>query len=447
MLLKVKEHPIKNLVNRYKTGENVGIFSVCTSNEYVIEGAMERVIDKDLDLLIESTANQVNQDGGYTGMKPKDFVNYVYKIADKVNFPKDRIILGGDHLGPLTWTKLTQEEAMEKAKVLIRDYVLAGFTKIHIDTSMPIYDDLDKGVFGDDLIAERAAILCNVAELSYKELLKINEDVIHPIYVVGSEVPVPGGVQAEEAEEEIENGIKVTRVEDFKNTVEVFKKKFKEHGIEEAFNYVVGVVVQPGVEFSSDTVWKYEREKAKDLSKALKEYDNLVFEAHSTDYQSPKSLREMVVDGFNILKVGPALTFGFREAAFALNKIEEEMFRFRPDIEESRFIQTLDYNMVKHPENWIKHYSGTSENIRFSRMYSLSDRCRYYMPNEEVEYSFNKMINNLDKEEIPIALISQYMHNQYKKVRDGELKPKALNLLKDFIGEYVDDYIFAVEDK
>ena len=79
----------------------------------------------------------------------------------------------------------------------------------------------------------------------------------------------------------------------------------------------------------------------------------------------------MVVDGFNILKVGPALTFGFREAAFALNKIEEEMFRFRPDIEESRFIQTLDYNMVKHPENWIKHYSGTSENIRFSRMYSL----------------------------------------------------------------------------
>ena len=179
MLLKVKEHPIKNLVNRYKTGENVGIFSVCTSNEYVIEASMERVIDKDLDLLIESTANQVNQDGGYTGMKPKDFVNYVYKIADKVNFPKDRIILGGDHLGPLTWTKLTQEEAMEKAKVLIRDYVLAGFTKIHIDTSMPIYDDLDKGVFGDDLIAERAAILCNVAEMSYKELLKINETFLH----------------------------------------------------------------------------------------------------------------------------------------------------------------------------------------------------------------------------------------------------------------------------
>ena len=306
MLLKVKEHPIRELVNRYKNGQNVGIFSVCTSNEYVIEAAMERVIDKDLDLLIESTANQVNQDGGYTGMKPKDFVNYVYKIADKVNFPKDRIILGGDHLGPLTWTKLVQEEAMEKAKVLIRDYVLAGFTKIHIDTSMPIYDDLEKGVFGDDLIAERAAILCNVAEIAYRELLKTNEDAIHPIYVVGSEVPVPGGVQAEEAEEEIENGIKVTRVEDFKNTVEVFKKKFKEHGVEEAFNYVVGVVVQPGVEFSSDTVWKYEREKAKDLSKALKEYDNLVFEAHSTDYQSPKSLREMVVDGFNILKVGPA---------------------------------------------------------------------------------------------------------------------------------------------
>lgn len=444
MLLKIKEHPIRALVKRFKNGENVGIFSVCTSNKYVIEACMERLIDKNIELLIEATANQVNQDGGYTGMKPKDFVNYVYNIADKIKFPKERIILGGDHLGPLTWTKLTQEEAMEKAKVLITDYVLAGFTKIHIDTSMPINDDLEKGVFGDDLIAERAAVLCNVAEKAYTNLLEENKEAIHPIYVVGSEVPVPGGVQAEEVKEEIENGIKITEARDFTNTIEVFKKKFIEQGIEEVFEYVVGVVVQPGVEFSSDNIWKYEREKASDLSKALKDYDNLVFEAHSTDYQSPKALKEMVLDGFTILKVGPALTFGFREAAFALNKIEEEMFKFRPDIEESRFIKVLDYTMIKNPENWIKHYSGTSENIRFSRMYSLSDRCRYYMPSEELEYAFNQMINNLDKKDIPIALISQYMHNQYKKVRDGELEPKGLSLLKDFIGEYIDDYIFAV---
>ncbi|MGL5417083.1 MAG: class II D-tagatose-bisphosphate aldolase, non-catalytic subunit [Clostridium sp.] len=446
MLLKIKEHPIKELVKEYKNGRNVGIFSVCTSNKYVIESAMEKIKDTEMSLLIESTANQVNQDGGYTGMIPKDFVDYVYKIAEGVNFNKGKLILGGDHLGPLTWINLKQEDAMEKAKVLLKDYVLAGFTKIHIDTSMPIYDDIEKGEFNDYLIAERAAILCNVCEEAYKILLEENSESIHPVYVIGSEVPVPGGVKADEAEEEIENGIVVTKKEDFKTTIEIFKEKFKENGVEDAFEYVVGVVVQPGVEFSSDTIWPYEREKAKELSVSLKEYENIVFEAHSTDYQSPEKLKEMVEDGFTILKVGPALTFGFREGAFLLNKIEEELFKYNPRIEQSEFIKVLDYNMAKHPENWKKHYSGTAEEIRYLRSYSLSDRCRYYMPDENVEYAFNKMIENLEAMQIKMPLISQYMHNQYKKIRDGKLKNNPLDILKDFIGEYIEDYIFAVEE-
>lgn len=443
-MVKCMNHQIKNLVKRYKNGEKVGIFSVCTCNSLVIEASMERVMHKDMYLLIESTANQVNQYGGYTNMKPADFASYVYKIAEKINFPKNRIILGGDHLGPLTWTSLSQEEAMEKSKVLIKDYVLAGFTKIHIDTSMPINDDLEKGSFGDDIIAKRAAILCEVAETAYKMLLEKNSEAVHPVYVVGSEVPIPGGIQADEEENEIENGITVTSKEAFKLTVETFKQKFEEQKIDHAFEHVVAVVVQPGVEFSSENVWRYERDKAKDLSNVVSDYENLVFEAHSTDYQSPKALKQMVEDGFTILKVGPALTFGFREAAFALSKIEEEMFKFNAQTDVAKFIDVLELSMVKNPENWIKHYSGTPEKIKFARLYSLSDRCRYYMPNELVEYAFDKMIDNLEKEQIPIALISQYMHNQYKKVRDRELKPKALDLLKDFIGEYIDDYIYAV---
>ncbi|MGL5417606.1 MAG: class II D-tagatose-bisphosphate aldolase, non-catalytic subunit [Clostridium sp.] len=444
MLLKVKEHSLKKLVGKYKEGEHTGIFSVCTSNEYVIEGAMEKIKDRDIDLLIESTANQVNQDGGYTGMNPRDFKDYIYKIADKVNFDKEKIILGGDHLGPLTWTNLKQEEAMEKAKILIRDYVLAGFTKIHIDTSMPIYDDIEKGTFNDNLIAKRAAVLCKVAEDAYKVLQEKDKEAVHPVYVIGSEVPVPGGIKGEEAEEEIKNGIKVTEVKDFKNTIDIFKEEFKNHDVEKAFDQVIGIVVQPGVEFSSDTIWEYSRDAAKDLSFSLKDYENLVFEAHSTDYQSPKKLREMVEDGFIILKVGPALTFGFREGAFALSRIEEEIFRYRPEVSQSDFIRVLDYSMEKNPGNWIKHYIGTGEQVRFLRSYSLSDRCRYYMPTEEVEYAFNKMIENLNEVEIPIALISGYMHNQYKKIREGELKNKPLEILKDFIGEYIDDYIFAI---
>ena len=436
-------HPIKELVSKYKSGEKAGIFSVCSTNKYVIEAAMDRLRDKDMHLLIESTANQVDQFGGYTGMTPKDFMKYIHNLAEENNFPVDRIILGGDHLGPLTWTKLGEEKAMENSKTLIREYVLAGFTKIHIDTSMPIIGDFENGVFGDDLIAERAATLCKVAEDSYTELLNEKPESVHPVYVIGSEVPIPGGAQADEEEEE---GIAVTKVENLVNTIETFKNAFESHGVGDAWQYVVGVVVQPGVEFGSEQVWKYDREKARELSEALKDYPELVFEAHSTDYQTDEALNEMVEDGFIILKVGPALTYGFREAAFELNLMENELLKYNANIELSKFREILEFNMVKNNGYWKNHYSGTQEKIKFDRIYGLSDRCRYYLPIEEVNYSLEKMIENLKQVDIPLTLVSQYMHNQYKKIRSGKMELTVENLLKDRIGEYIDDYIYAVEN-
>ena len=436
-------HKIKSMVNEYKSGKNVGIFSVCCSNKYVIEAAMERLLDKNIPLLVEATANQVDQFGGYTGMKPKEYFDYIHNIAEEVGFPKERIILGGDHLGPLTWKNIDAKEAMENSKELIKQYVLAGFTKIHLDTSMPLKGDVENNIFGDDLIADRAAQLCKVAEEAYNELKETNKDAVHPVYIIGSEVPIPGGAQVEEEEE----GMQVTKVKDFKNTAETFKKTFEAYGLKDAFEYVVGIVVQPGVEFGSEDVWEYNREDAKELSDALKDYPNLVFEAHSTDYQSPKSLKKMVEDGFIILKVGPALTFGFREGAFALNAIENELLKYDSNAELSNFIEVLDYNMVKNPKEWMHHYSGNGLEIKLQRKYSLSDRARYYMPKEEVNYALEKLMNNLKDVNIPITLISQYMHEQYKKIRDGLLKPNAEALLKDRIGEYIDDYIYAVEEK
>ena len=435
-------HPMKDIVKRYKSGENVGIFSVCCSNQYVIEAAMQKLLNKNISLLVEATANQVDQFGGYTGMKPKEYVKYIYSIADKVGFPKERIILGGDHLGPLTWRTINPREAMENAKNLIREYVLAGFSKIHIDTSMPLNGDFENEIFDDSLIANRASVLCKVAEEAYLELKEKNDEAMHPVYIIGSEVPIPGGAQVEEEEA----GPKVTSVKGFKNTVETFKKAFESFGVGDAWQYVIGVVVQPGVEFSSDYVWEYNREEAKDLIDELKNYPQLIFEAHSTDYQTPRALKEMVEDGFIILKVGPALTFGFREGISALNHIENELLKYDENVELSNFIEVLDFSMIKNPKDWVHHYSGTGEKIKLERKYSLSDRARYYMPKDEVNFALEKLMNNLEGIEIPMTIISQFMHEQYKKVREGVLKPIAKELLKDRIGEYLDDYVYAVEN-
>jgi len=433
-----RKHPLKEIIGLQKKGVPRGIYSVCSANEYVIEAAMERALELKLEVLIEATANQVNQYGGYTGMKPADFRDFVFSIAKKVSFPPDRIILGGDHLGPLTWKNEKASSAMEKSRELIRQYVLAGFTKIHIDTSMHLGDDDKEQRLDTAVVAERGALLCKAAEEAYRELKEQKPEALHPVYVVGSEVPIPGGSQEEE------EGIQVTKAADFEETVELFKKAYLKHGLEEAWEDVIAVVVQPGVEFGDETIHEYNREAAKELTAALKKYPSLVFEGHSTDYQTPGKLKEMVEDGIAILKVGPALTFALREGLFALSFMEKELLGNRAGVKLSDFIRVLDEAMVKNPENWKKHYHGSEEKIRLARKYSLSDRCRYYLPVPEVKEAMERLIGNLKSVEIPLTLISQYMPIQYNKIRNGLLKNDPEALIKDRVVNCIDDYVHAM---
>lgn len=431
-------HPMKDMVKKQKMGIPVGIYSACSANDLVIEAVMERAKQDDDIVLIEATANQVNQYGGYTGMQPIDFKNFVYSLADKVDFPKNKIILGGDHLGPLTWKNEPAESAMEKAKELIKQFVSAGFTKIHIDTSMHLGSDNPDKKLETTVIAERGAVLAQVAEDTFKELQKSNPDALHPVYVVGSEVPIPGGSQGEE-----EEGLQVTKVADFEETVSVFKESFKRHNLESTWENVIAVVVQPGVEFGEDSIDEYDREAARDLYKALKKYPNMVFEGHSTDYQTQTAFRKMVEDGIAILKVGPALTFALREALFALAHIENELASLNTEMEPSRFIDVLEDVMLKNPENWQKHYHGNEHRLKFARKYSLSDRCRYYLPLPKVKEAIDKLFANLRSVKIPLTLISQFMPKQYSKFREGKLENDPASLAKDRVVDCIDEYLYG----
>ena len=327
-------NPLKQIVVKQKQGQPVGIYSCCSANDYVIEAALKRAKLDNSCVLIEATANQVDQHGGYTGMKPIDFYNFVMEKADIVGLDASRIFLGGDHLGPLTFASHNEEEAMQLSEELVRCYVLAGFTKIHIDTSMKVGSDDPNERLSDEIIAARGARLVRVCEEAYQTLLTNNPDAIRPVYIVGSEVPIPGGAQEENA------GMQVTRVEDFKATVQAFETAFEKEGITALWEDVMAVVVQPGVEEKDAGCTEYDREKASDLMAAIKEYPNLVFEGHSTDYQTKFKLRELIEDGVGILKVGPGLTYGMREALFALAYMEE-MILHGTGKETSHFIDVL----------------------------------------------------------------------------------------------------------
>ncbi|MFZ1290048.1 MAG: class II D-tagatose-bisphosphate aldolase, non-catalytic subunit [Melioribacteraceae bacterium] len=406
--------------NRLNLGTKIGITSICSANRFVLKAAMRFEKNNKNKLLIESTSNQVDQFGGYTGMTPSDFIRYVKTISAEVDFPFENIVFGGDHLGPNVWQNESAESAMIKAEDQMKAYVSAGFRKIHLDTSFSLGDD-DKSVpLAPYLITERAARLCKTAEETYSSL---NDGSEKPVYIIGTEVPIPGGAK------EKEESIAVTTPEDLVETIELSKNEFYEKGLEDAWERVIGVVVQPGVEFSDTQVFEYNRANASKIKNKIEEYPNLVLEAHSTDYQSKIALSEMVQDHFGILKVGPWLTYAVREAIFALSDIENELV----DIEKSsNFRHEIDKIMIDNPKYWKHHYHGTEKEITLARTFSYSDRIRYYWTNEEVITLLDKMVNNLKGIKIPNTIISHYLPIQYQQIMENKIEnnPESLIISK-----------------
>lgn len=428
------KHPMQEMMEKRRQGIKCGIPSYCTANELALEIAIRRAKMLNQPVLIEATANQVNQYGGYTGMLPKDFYKLVLDMAAAIDLPEQMVILAGDHLGPLTWQNLPEAEAMEKSIELVYQYTRAGFTKIHLDTSMKVADDAE-GLLSTEVIARRGATLYKAAIKGYEELKAEKPDAIRPVFVIGSEVPIPGGAQ------EAEDSLAVTSVEAFKDTVATYKRVWEEEGVGEGMNDVIAVVVQPGVEFGDDQVFLYDSAAAADLCAALKEFPEVCFEGHSTDYQSAKCLKAMVEDGIAILKVGPALTYGLREALFSMSLMENELV---PAEERSNFIDVLENTMLANPGNWQKHYHGDEKQLHLARKYSFSDRARYYMGQPEVLEAMDKLFTNLNTYKIPLNMLHQYMPLTYAKVRDGELPLEAKELAMDGVTNFMLDYEYAV---
>ena len=414
---------MKHIVTSHKNNHDSGVYSICSAHPLVIKAAMLYELNSDKNVLIEATSNQVNQFGGYTGMTPKDFVLYVAKLAAEIGFPMERVTLGGDHLGPNCWQKEPAQEAMEKSKILIEEYIKAGFTKIHLDASMSCADDtvpLDPIV-----VAQRAAILCKVAETH-----ATIEQKAQLTYVIGTEVPVPGGES-----HEIDT-VQVTEVSNVQNTIDTHLEAFKKIGITEAVSRIVGIVVQPGVEFDHTKIIRFDKNKATGISKFIED-TAWVYEAHSTDYQTESHLKELVQSHFAILKVGPALTFSLREALFALAEIEEQIVA--PE-KRSQFMKVVDSVLLDDEQYWKPYYNGKHSSTMLNLHFSFSDRIRYYWTDERIQKALDEMFANIDEASIPLSVLSQYMPNQYHKVSSGKLNLDTTSLVLDKIGEVVGQY-------
>ncbi|MER8516433.1 D-tagatose-bisphosphate aldolase, class II, non-catalytic subunit [Mesorhizobium sp. M1060] len=387
-------NPLAGLASARKNGSPYGITSICSAHPLVIQTAIRRAVaDREKNLLIEATCNQVNQFGGYTGMTPALFVAFVLEIACREGLEASRIIFGGDHLGPNPWRAEPAAQAMDKAEAMVGAYIAAGFTKIHLDASMGCAGE--PAALDDETIATRAARLAKAAETGAHAAGSTL-----PVYIIGTEVPAPGGVDHAISE------LKPTEAAAARRTIEVHREIFAREGLTEAFGRVMAVVVQPGVEFGSQNVVAYAPEKSKGLTGLLDEQPSLVYEAHSTDYQSRAALTALVANGFPILKVGPGLTFALREALYGLDLIASEMIT---DYGDRSLARTMEGAMLAAPGHWHSHYHGNEAELYVQRHYSYSDRIRYYWSNPTAVAAVERLRKALDGVAIPETLMRQFL--------------------------------------
>lgn len=365
---------LRDIIARNRAGEAVALPSVCSAHPDVLLASTRLAASLGATLAIEATSNQVNQFGGYTGIRPADFVLYLRKICDRAGLEFGNVVLGGDHLGPQVWRNMPADVAMVHAGDLMRHFVEAGFTKIHLDCSEGCAGE--PAQLSDAVCAQRSATLMAICE-------RFASDPQAMSYIVGTEVPPPGGARIDEAEAVVIP----TAPESARATLLAQRQAITAQVSPEAWERVVSLVVQPGLEFSGDHVHAFDITSPDRLSAVLAEFPGIAFEAHSTDYQRPEVYLSLAQRHFAVLKVGPALTFAYRQAIYALDMMADWFDNRPPSLRDQ-----MERLMVDDPTQWFRHYLGTTEELRRLRHLGFADRIRYYWDRPEAQQAVKRLL-------------------------------------------------------
>lgn len=377
---------LRQIIARNRAGEAIAIPSVCTAHPDALEASLTLAETLDQPIVVEATSNQVNQGGGYTGLRPADFISFVKDIAAQSHVKHERILFGGDHLGPQAWRKLPADDAMHKAHRMVADYAEAGFTKIHLDCSEGCQGE--PAQLPDEITATRSAALAATAR-------KHAPDPDQLLFVIGTEVPPPGGARTDD-----HGDIPPTTPESATATLDAHREAFTAAQI--PLDQIGGLVVQPGVEFSPMEVHHLPLARDPHLLDALTDWPHVCLEAHSTDYQHPDAYPRLAQLGFAFQKVGPALTFAWREALYALDTIRAQngwaTGQSLPD--------TMEEVMLENPAHWQAHIHGPDP--RLQRHFGLADRIRYYWPEPKAQTAVQHLLTDLADKRLPDPLLAAH---------------------------------------
>ncbi|MCS7145919.1 MAG: class II D-tagatose-bisphosphate aldolase, non-catalytic subunit [Aigarchaeota archaeon] len=412
LLLKVINEP------SYGTGWRATLLGICPVSQLTIRAAIESASLHDFPLMFVATLNQVDIDGGYTGLTPKDFVDLVRVESERVGF-KGPTIICLDHGGP--WLKdkhvverLKLEEALEQVEKSIEACIKAGYDLLHIDATADIWLERNK-TLDMDTIVERTIDLIEYAE-------GVREKIHAPrvSYEVGTE-EIYGGV---------------TSPRSFKKFIVKLKEGLKNRGLEDVWPcFIVGNVgtfLAPTNRFNSN--------KARTLVKIAKS-QGLYLKGHFTDYVSNPN--EYPKAGIGAANIGPELAHAEYRALEELAGLEMTFFRRGHVSQPSNIIEKLNEAVIRSGK-WKKWLRAKEHALEFHQLpqkrrnWLLGTGARYFFSSSELVEAKTILRKNferygIDAERVIIAKIRdvlwKYIHAFNLKDLTYEVNSRLLKQL------------------
>ena len=359
-----------------ETGIKRTLFAVCPNSTSVIKAAFRAAKRNNAPIKFAATLNQVDGDGGYTGLTQQEFIKLLKIEADAVNY-NGPYIAAIDHGGP--WLKDIQsierwdtERAMNAVKKSFEDAIIAGYHLIHVDPTVDIF--LPKGeVIDIKIVAARTVEL-----MVHAELFRRKNNIAPISYEVGTE-EVHGGLADETVFDtfiiELKNGLKAAGFEDVWPC------------------FIVGKV---GTDLHTTT---FDKEVALQLTQKVKQFGSYI-KGHYTD--GVTNPEDYPLCGMGAANVGPEFTISEYDALVELEEKEIELSKDKGIAQLSNIKNTL-WRLVYDSNRWKKWLQEDEQGKDFSQLteerknWLVKTGCRYIWQHPEAVVARYRLYENLNR--------------------------------------------------
>lgn len=387
---------IKSLKN--STGVPRTLFAACPNSVSVIRAAIRSAKRNCSPIKFAATLNQVDMDGGYTGMNHAQFVTTIRREMERIHFTGP-VIIAMDHGGP--WLRDFQrtegwslDKTMNWVKKSFEDAIKAGYDLIHVDPTVDI------GLSEGDTIAIELVVERTVELMAHCEKYRRASDLPPIAYEVGTE--------------EVHGGLADLDV--FKQFFELLKDRLVSSGFEDIWPcFVVGKV---GTDLHTT---QFDPDTAMQLASIASMYGSVIKGHYTDNVNNPE---EYPASGMGGANVGPEFTEREYEGLMELDALECDLSRERK-IDKPAAIRKVLWDEVIGSGRWKKWVSGSESQEDFSSIsfkrqeWLVKTGCRYIWNSSPVLDSRRQLYTNLakvgiDGEKIVLSHIENSMDKYFR---------------------------------